>query len=109
MALDVAARGIARGFHREVPSIQTQLFYLPFMHAESLVSQVAAIALYEGLVERCEADSELKELIQGSLEFSKRHAKCIMTFGRFPSRNEALGRESTTEEVEYLKEHPSGF
>ncbi|KAH9209266.1 hypothetical protein DL95DRAFT_449461 [Leptodontidium sp. 2 PMI_412] len=109
LALDVAAKGIARGHHKNVTNLQMQAFYLPFMHDESLISQIAAISFYESLVAKCDPESELQGLIQKSLHFSERHRDCILKFGRFPSRNKALGRTSTPEEVDYLKEHPAGF
>ncbi|KAH7372095.1 hypothetical protein BKA64DRAFT_262740 [Cadophora sp. MPI-SDFR-AT-0126] len=109
MALDVASKGIARGHHKQVTNFQMQAFYLPFMHHENLISQIAAISFYESLVSRCETEPELQELILKSLHYSERHRDCILKFGRFPSRNEILGRTSTPEEIAYLKEHPSGF
>ncbi len=109
MALDIAARSIAKGFHREVTTMQQQFFYLPFMHDESIVSQVASISLYESLIARCKPESDEQKFIKQSLHFSERHRDCILKFGRFPSRNDVLGRVSMPEELQYLKEHPSGF
>ncbi|RDL40890.1 Uncharacterized protein BP5553_00869 [Venustampulla echinocandica] len=109
MALDITTQAIARGADREVPHIQQPFFYLPLMHHENLISQAAGCSLYEGLAARCEAGSQESEFARSSLDFARRHRDCIMKFGRFPSRNEILGRESTPEELEYLKEHPHGF
>ncbi|KAK0105017.1 hypothetical protein ONS95_004614 [Cadophora gregata] len=109
MALDVAAKGIAKGHHKEVTNLQMQPFYLPLMHHENLVSQIAATSFYESLITRCESDPELQEWIKMSLGYAERHRDCILKFGRFPSRNEILGRISTPEEIAYLKEYPSGF
>ncbi len=79
------------------------------MHDEGLVGQVAGCSLYEGLLKRCKVGSEEEKLTQQSFEFGIKHKDVILRFGRFPSRNEVLGRKSTPEEIEYLKEHPGGF
>ena len=109
MALDIATLGIAKGFDRELTRIQQVFFYLPLMHDEQLISQIAALAMYEALLARCPADATEKEFIQRAMYFSGRHRDCIMRFGRFPARNECLGRTSTPDEIQYLIEHPSGF
>ncbi len=51
-------------------------------------------------------DFELKE---GYLGYALRHLEIIQRFGRFPHRNKILGRESTPEEKEFLKQPNSGF
>lgn len=94
-------------------------FYSPFLHAEDLTVQVAGMALYEGLLTRSieeskkkqggQAEEQMIQTAKASLGFSIRHLKAIERFGRFPSRNKVLGRESTDEEVELLKENPVGF
>ena len=108
-ALEIAVRGIAKGQDRDVPRIQQSFFYLPLMHSEQLLGQVAGVANYEALVKRCEGDEKQKALAEASLAYSIRHRDVIMEFGRFPSRNKALRREETEEERQYLKEHPTGF
>ncbi|TVY86276.1 hypothetical protein LAWI1_G008872 [Lachnellula willkommii] len=109
MALDVASVAVAKGFDRIVAHLQQPIFYLPFLHAENLVSQVAATALNEGLLSRSEPGEGDAEYAGTSRGFFTSHSNCILRFGRFPSRNKVLGRKSTAEESEYLKEHPSGF
>lgn len=109
-ALDIASRAVIKGFDREVTPFQQLFFYLPFVHSESTTSQVAAMALFEGAIKRIDdPESEEAKLLNRSLGFAKGHAVPIAKFGRFPSRNVALGRETTKEEEEFLKEHPSGF
>lgn len=108
-AFDVSTKAIAKGFDREVPKMQQAFFYLPLMHNEAIVSQIAAKSLYEGLSGRCEPESKAKQFAATSVGFAQRHLEIIMAFGRFPSRNEVLGRRSTSQEVEFLKEFPTGF
>jgi len=109
MAFDIATKAIAKGQHHEVTPIQEAFFYMPLMHDEKLVSQIAAVALYEALVARCASESDEAKFAIASLDFCKRHLENILQFGRFPARNAILDRESTTEEIELLKENPSGF
>jgi uncharacterized protein (DUF924 family) len=108
-ALDIAMKGIAKGLDREVEPMQQSLFYLPLMHNESLLGQIAAVSLYESYAQRCEPDSPAKTFATDSIGFAKQHRDVIAIFGRFPRRNEALGRTSTAEELEYLKNNPHGF
>lgn len=89
-AREVAGRAIDRGFDRELEDERKAFLYLPFMHSESLPDQDRSVALYEaaGLTE--------------NLSFARHHRELIRRFGRFPHRNEILGRESTPAETEYL-------
>ncbi len=108
-ALDVAVKGIAQGHDRAVLPIQQAFFYLPLMHSERLLAQVSGLAAYEGMLQRCQKDEEAKAFAESGLDFARRHRDVILKFGRFPSRNAILGRESTVEEKDFLKENPSGF
>ncbi len=67
------------------------------------------MACYEGLVVRMEDGSQAKEAATRGLGFARGHLEVVRRFGRFPSRNGILGRESTGEEEEFLREHPGGF
>lgn len=107
-AASIATKAIAEGVDREVSFYQQLFFYLPLVHAEDLLSQVTAVALAESYNARAVKGSDEEKLGNGSLESSIAHKKVIMRFGRYPARNEALGRASTEEEIEFLKESP-GF
>ena len=108
-ALGVATWAIAKGFDRQVPPIRQLFFYLPFMHDELLLSQVAGKALYENCRSRCGDDVEAKKFVENEADWAQKHMDVIQRFGRFPARNQVLGRESTREELEFLKENPRGF
>ena len=109
-AVDVTTRAIAEGFDKNMPLIQQSFFYLPYMHSESLLGQIAAKGMYEGLALRCSGgDPKARDFANTSVEMAQKHMDVIAEFGRFPARNKALGRESTTEEIAFLKEHPHGF
>lgn len=97
LALVLAQTAISRGFDLELPETQRSFFYMPFMHSESKLIHVEAVKLFEGL-----GNSR-------SLEFELKHKAIIDRFGRYPHRNEILGRTSTPEEVEFLKQPNSSF
>ena len=89
----VADAAIARGHDRAVPEPERQFFYLPFMHAEDLALQDRCIAL---IGERMPQEGA------GNLPHARAHREIIRRFGRFPYRNEALGRKTTAEERAFL-------
>ena len=100
---------IAAGQDREVSLLKQLFFYLPLMHDESLLGQVAALGMLESLVTRCEEGSTERENAEKGLESTRRHLRVVERFGRFPSRNKVLGRESTGEERSFLEEQGLGF
>lgn len=108
-ASNISIRAIARGFDRHVEPLHQPFFYLPLIHDEQLVSQVAAVSLYEGLVSRAEAGSPAHDFANRGVGFTRGHMDIIAAFGRFPGRNAALGRQSTAEELEFLGRNPSGL
>jgi len=92
-----AARGmIAREFDRLLSPVERGFAYLPFEHAEDLAAQRRSLALFQAL------DPE-------HIGYARRHYEIIARFGRFPHRNAMLGRESTPEEIEFLKQPGSSF
>jgi len=90
-ARDVATRAIKRGFDKKTALPLRSFFYLPFEHSESLADQVRASKLFKST-----KDQEL-------VRWAKLHHDIIRRFGRFPHRNEILGRPSTPEEVAFLE------
>lgn len=108
-ALTIASQAIAKGFDRQIPLMQQTFFYLPFEHQEQLICQDTCVNLFEGLVGRCEVGSEERDFADQELDCAIRHRYVIARFGRFPTRNLALHRHSTAEELEYVKKHPLGY
>ena len=109
MAHDFAVTALAKGQHAELSPLQQIFFYLPLVHDEKLLSQVAGVALSEAMFAKFKSDAENAKFAESSLVSAKKHLDVILRFGRFPARNAALGRESTPEEIEFLKEHPFGL
>ncbi|KAI1085054.1 DUF924-domain-containing protein [Whalleya microplaca] len=109
-AVDVAVDAIARGDDRRVALDRQMFFYLPLMHTESMLARVGCLGLYQGMAARAEPGSAMRELLDGALGMAQVHVNIIRRFGRFPGRNAALGRESTDEELAFLREKgPRGF
>jgi uncharacterized protein (DUF924 family) len=103
----IADRALARGFDQRLPFHRQRFFYLPFEHSENLADQHRAIELFTRALEQ--AAPEDREAAIEQLEYAHRHRVVIERFGRFPHRNEALGRPSTADEIAFLKEPGSSF
>jgi uncharacterized protein (DUF924 family) len=101
LALPVARHMLAQGYDKGYTPRQRLFAYLPFEHSESLADQELALALFDRM--RHEPGMGL------AYEFALKHWEVILRFGRFPHRNAALGRVSSSEELEYLKQPGSGF
>ncbi|MEW8031055.1 MAG: DUF924 family protein, partial [Candidatus Thiodiazotropha endolucinida] len=87
---DVAGFAIDAGFDKQMPGAWQAFLYLPFMHSESLTDQDRSVSLFES--------AGLHE----NLKWAEHHRALIRRFGRFPHRNEILGRKSTADELAYL-------
>ena len=97
MALVLAQEAVACKADADLTALERSFLYLPFMHSESRAIHVQAQALYSA------------NGIQANLDFEIRHKAIIDRFGRYPHRNQTLGRPSTDEEVEFLKGPGSRF
>lgn len=91
MALALAQQAVAAGADRLLEPRRRKFLYMPFMHSESLeVHDREALPLFASLGE------------EETLHYEQAHRDCIARFGRYPRRNEALGRVSPPEELEYI-------
>jgi uncharacterized protein (DUF924 family) len=97
MALAAAKQAIAQGYDLRLTAEQRGFLYMPFEHSEALADQDRGVALFEALGS------------EESLDYMRRHRDIIARFGRFPHRNAILGRSSTPEEIEFLKQPGSSF
>jgi uncharacterized protein (DUF924 family) len=101
LALEAARHAIAKGYDRNMLPVERMFAYLPLEHSESLEDQLTA----------CELTAPLAAFPQteDAPRYALRHRDVIQRFGRFPHRNSALGRVSTPEEIEFLKQPGSRF
>ena len=100
-ALELARLAVSRGFDRGLLPVQRWFLYLPFEHSENLADQDRSVELFESLRGDPESASPI--------DYAHRHRDVILRFGRFPHRNAILGRSSTPEELEFLRQPGSSF
>jgi len=103
----VADRVVVQRLDQEIPLDRRFFFYVPFEHSESLADQERCVALFQAWVE-AHGPRERDQAAE-FMPFIHRHAEIVRRFGRFPHRNEALGRESTEAELAFLREPMSSF
>jgi uncharacterized protein (DUF924 family) len=106
-AREVADRALSRRLDQDIPLAQRHFFFLPFEHSESTGDQERSIALFQDWAEAHDGPARDRALEQ--MRYVHRHAEIVARFGRFPHRNEALGRESTETEIAFLREPMSAF
>jgi uncharacterized protein (DUF924 family) len=97
MALVLSQEAVGAGIHTLLAPKECAFLLMPYMHSESGKIHVVAEQLYR---EFAPADN---------LDFELRHKAIIDRFGRYPHRNNILGRESTAEEIDFLKQPGSRF
>jgi uncharacterized protein (DUF924 family) len=97
LAQTLTLSAIDRGWDEPLPALRRQFLYLPLSHAEDPELQTLCL----------ERMAELGD--EEALRYAHEHAEVIARFGRFPTRNAALGRESTPAEEEYLSQPGVGW
>lgn len=95
-ARSLALHALAQGFDAALSENQRQFLYMPLMHSEDLADQERCVELFSTTNN------------EGSLKYAIEHRDIIARFGRFPHRNKALGRQTTSEEEAFLTGH-SGY
>jgi uncharacterized protein (DUF924 family) len=106
-ALAQSLAALAAGEDRQLAPIERVFLYLPLEHAESLDMQERSVSLYETLAR--EASTDERALFDDFLDYARRHRDVVARFGRFPHRNAILGRPSTPDELEFLKQPGARF
>ncbi|MGB7444280.1 MAG: DUF924 family protein [Coleofasciculaceae cyanobacterium] len=100
-ALATAKHAVAQGFDQELLPVQRWFIYIPFEHSEKLADQQRCLELFSTLKDEPSSAS--------TINYAYRHFQVIERFGRFPHRNQILGRETTPEEAEFLQQPGSSF
>jgi uncharacterized protein (DUF924 family) len=106
-ALAAALAAIDRGVDRRLAFDERTFLYMPLMHSENLAAQERCTGLFTSWREEAAAGAAGRAA--GFLDYARRHRDIVARFGRFPHRNAALGRASTAEEAEFLKQPGSSF
>ncbi len=104
-ALGVTQELIASGRFTELPPVDRVIALMPLMHSEDRAVQRESVTQFEALAAAHPGDA----MFANSADYAKKHAAIVERFGRFPHRNAVLGRESTAEETEFLKQRGSSF
>jgi uncharacterized protein (DUF924 family) len=97
VALVLAQEAISLDVHHQLAPVESSFLFMPFMHSESRAIHAVAEQLYREFAPPV------------NLGFELRHKAIIDRFGRYPHRNAILGRVSTAEEIEFLKQPGSSF
>jgi uncharacterized protein (DUF924 family) len=100
-ALAAAETAVNKGYDQQLITVQRWFIYLPFEHSENIQHQQKAVKLFQQLGNDTES--------QNTTNYAIHHMEIIQRFGRFPHRNEILGRISTSEEKEFLKQPGTSF
>jgi uncharacterized protein (DUF924 family) len=90
LARAAANLALKRGYDQDVPKAERTFLVLPFMHSEDPVDQKRCVELYRAVGD------------EDSLKYALEHAEIIRRFGRFPHRNDMLGRPTTPDEQAFL-------
>lgn len=93
LARRVAVRALEKHYDREIADARRSFFYMPFMHSEKLADQMLCVELTSQRLEN-----------QITAHHARQHCEVIRRFGRFPHRNQILGRPNTKEEEDFMKE-----
>ena len=96
-ALSLAQEAVRMKADKELSAKQNAFLYMPYMHSELPEIHEQAVRLYSAVG------------LEGNLDFEMKHKAIIDRFGRYPHRNEVLGRQSTAEEIEFLQRPGSSF
>ncbi|MBW3780147.1 DUF924 domain-containing protein [Aeromonas veronii] len=108
LSRDLCLKGLSIGADKSLSPLERVFFYLPLEHAESREQQARSVALFEALAAE-QAGTPAQATFAGFADFARRHQVIIERFGRFPHRNDILGRTSTPEEAAFLQQPGSGF
>ncbi len=100
LALKLCVEGAMEKKDKGLTPIQRVFFYMPLQHAESAKVQAKSVELFTRLAES--VSPTYRETFRTIAQFAELHRDIIDQFGRFPHRNQLLGRENTPEEDEYL-------
>jgi uncharacterized protein (DUF924 family) len=106
-ALQLVKHGLKLQRDQALSPLQRTFLYLVLEHSEHLADQDEAVNRFTALLPLMPSTD--REHFTQSLDYAKKHQAVIQRFGRFPHRNEVLGRVSTEEEVVFLQQRGARF
>lgn len=109
LVLELCLRGMVNGFDMNLHPVERLFFYMPLEHSEDLEMQKKSVECFSLLEKLFSSPPSLASMTSTFREYADKHFVIIEKFGRFPHRNVILGRKSTPEEIEFMKEPGSSF
>lgn len=97
LALALAQEAVSLELHLELEASRRAFLLMPYMHSESLIIHEQALHLFAA------------PGLESNLKFEQQHLQVLQQFGRYPRRNQALGRVNTAKEREYLNSNSRQF
>ena len=97
LALALAQEAVSLGVDELLTPVERSFLYMPYMHSESLVIHSESIRLFT------------KNGVQANIDYAHQHKTIIEKYGRYPHRNDVLGRISTEDELALLSTPGSSF
>jgi uncharacterized protein (DUF924 family) len=97
LTLALAQEAVRLNVEKDFSAVEKSFLYMPYMHSESLAIHEVAAQLFSA------------PGLEYNYKFELKHKEIIERFGRYPHRNKLLGRKSTAEEEDFLKQPGSSF
>lgn len=97
LALGLAQMAVEKKLHLQLPPTKRAFMLMPYMHSESMTIHEVAVTLFYA------------PGMENNYDFELKHKAIIERFGRYPHRNDILGRVSTDDELAFLKMPGSSF
>ncbi|KAG6558037.1 hypothetical protein Mapa_000217 [Marchantia paleacea] len=107
IARKITLETIEQGLDKELNATERTFLYMPLIHSENLQDHDIAATVFKGLADEYSDNEHLHKYLLKTLEFEEKHRAVLELFGRYPSRNEDLGRQSTPKELEHLSKGAS--
>ena len=107
MALPLARKMLDRRWHLTLTPAEQMFVLMPLEHSEAMADQNECVEQFRAMVEV--VPLEIQGVFRGSLDYALRHQRVVERFGRFPHRNEQLGRDSTAAEKAFLASDEAPF
>ncbi len=106
-ALDISLKGIEAKQDQALTPIERVFFYLPIEHSEDINMQIMSVEVFETLWNS--VSEKNKDRYEMFYKYALAHKRVLEQFGRFPYQNKAMGRKTTKEEEEFLREPGAPF
>lgn len=99
LALKLCIDGTLAGDHKKLSPVQRLFFFMPLQHSESVRVQKKSVEIFQAMAE--DVTDTLRETFLTTAHFAELHHDIVVEFGRFPHRNNILGRQNTDAEADY--------